>query len=216
MKYIKLFEDHTTDQPEKSLEQLKSELASIAKGTFKYAAIDTVLDATVMDDHYEMEVAEEFDKNYIEVLLWIANRLGIQPDNSDNTYNQMVDFGLVDIESKELLDGMDFSKIVTLWDYAEGITPAYEYRGAGSPIQIALLKEIFPDLVKPFVNNSIKNAINIDSVNMLYLPEPYSIIDKEVNLPNAEGFIYVKIAKSMGLTFISIEFEYDTKFFVQL
>ncbi len=215
MKYIKLFEDHTTDQSENSLDQVKSELASIAKGTFKYAAIDVVLDATVMDDHYEMQVADEFDKNYIEVLLWIANRLGIQADSSDNTYNQMVDFGLVDIESRELLDGMDFSKIVTLWD-SDCNFPAYKYPGAGSPVQIALLNEIFPDLVKPFVNNYIKNAIHIDSVNMLYLPEPCSIIDKEVNLPKVEGFIYVKIAKSMGLTFISIETDYINKFFVQL
>jgi hypothetical protein len=127
----------------------------------------------------------------------------------------MVDFGLVDIEPRELLDGMDFSKIVTLWD-SDSNFPAYKYPGAGSPVQIALLNEIFPDLVKPFVNNSIKNAINIDSVNMLYLPEPCSIINKEVYNSEDEGWTYAKIAKSMGLTFISIETEYTTKFFVQL
>lgn len=208
MKYIKLFEDHGINQPEKSLDELKSDLASMAKGTFQYAAIDTVLDQTVMDDAWEMQVAEDFNRQYLEVIFWIINNI----DTSDKLI-RLMKLGLVE-KTREALSSIDSSKIVTLWDSDTFLS--YDYPGAGSPVQIARLKEIFPDLVKPFVNNSIKNAINIDSVNMLYLPEPCSIIDKEVNLPNDEGFIYAKIAKSMGLTFISIETEGSTKFFVQL
>ncbi len=211
MKYIKLFEDHGINQPEKSLDELKSDLASIAKGTFKYAAIDTVLDATTSDDAWEIQVAEEFDKNYLEVLFWIINNININV-TSDKLI-RLIRLGLAE-KTRDAFSSIDFSKTVTLWDSDE--FPSYEYPGAGSPVQIALLKEIFPDLVKPFVNNSIKNAINIDSVNMLYLPEPYSIIDKEVYNSEEEGWIYAKIAKSIGLTFISIETEYSTKFFVQL
>jgi hypothetical protein len=212
MKYIKLFEDHGINQPEKSLDKLKSDLASMAKGTFQYAAIDTVLDQTVMDDAWEMQVAEEFNENYLEVLFWIINNINI--DVTSDKLIRLIRLGLAE-KTRDSFSSIDFSKTVTLWD-SDCNFPAYKYPGAGSPVQIALLNEIFPDLVKPFVNNSIKNAINIDSVNMLYLPEPCSIIDKEVNLPNGEGFIYAKIAKSMGLTFISIETEYTTKFFVQL
>jgi hypothetical protein len=51
---------------------------------------------------------------------------------------------------------------------------------------------------------------------MLYLPEPCSIINKEVHNPEGDTWTFAKIAKSMGLTFISIETDYTTKFFVQL